>query len=76
MDYCRDDAYGTCNSTEVQHINSWIAPDPDKPKDAITHCLYWRRMGSLRRLLLPEIDSKLKCHYLFQASKVTDSSFS
>ncbi|KAI9443812.1 hypothetical protein H4582DRAFT_1039790 [Lactarius indigo] len=45
IDYCCAGENGFCDGAEVQHINGRMAPDPDRPKDAITHSLYWRRMG-------------------------------
>jgi hypothetical protein len=44
--YCRVTDGGPCYGAEVQHINERLTPNPDKPKDAITHKLYWRRMGA------------------------------
>ena len=77
IDYCRAEEHGACEGgDEVQHIKAKMVPGPDKPRDAITHGLYWRRTGSLWRALFPEIYSKLKYRHLFQASKVTSSSFS
>ncbi|KAI9455179.1 hypothetical protein BJY52DRAFT_1224795, partial [Lactarius psammicola] len=52
IDYCRADQNGPCDSVGVQHINDRMLPDPDKPKDAVTHSLYWRRMGSLHAAFL------------------------
>ena len=77
IDYCRAEENETCEGgDEAQHIKAMMVPDPDKPKDAITHSLYWRRMGSLRRALFPEIYFELKYQHPFQASKVTSSPFS
>ncbi|KAF8267054.1 hypothetical protein EI94DRAFT_1830340 [Lactarius quietus] len=45
IDYCRTNGDGTCDTTEVQHLSDRISPEPDKPKDAITHSLYWKRLG-------------------------------
>ncbi|KAI9443965.1 hypothetical protein H4582DRAFT_1049491 [Lactarius indigo] len=45
IDYCRADQNGPCDSVGIQHINDRMLPDPDKPKDAVVHSLYWRRMG-------------------------------
>ena len=56
IDYCRTEEGGRCDGAEVQHINERIAPNPDKPKDAITHSLHWRRMGSCVTLLLRQLD--------------------
>ncbi|KAF8260139.1 hypothetical protein EI94DRAFT_1897819 [Lactarius quietus] len=44
IDYCRAGANGPCDGGDVQHIKSKMVPDLDRPKDAITHSLYWRRM--------------------------------
>jgi hypothetical protein len=49
---CRAADGDPCCGADVQHIHERLAPDPDKPKDAITHGLYWRRMGTLIILLL------------------------
>ena len=45
IDYCLSNGE-PCQSDEVRHINARITPNPDMPKDAITHSLYWRRMGT------------------------------
>jgi hypothetical protein len=45
MDYCRDNGTGPCNTAEVQHINDRISPELEKPMDAVTHSLFWKRMG-------------------------------
>ena len=42
MDYCRGDP---CNNPETQHISERMMPNPDQPRDWITHGLHWRRMG-------------------------------
>jgi hypothetical protein len=42
---CRTEDGGRCDGAEIQHINERMVPDPNKPKDAVTHGLYWRRMG-------------------------------
>jgi hypothetical protein len=47
IDYCpAEEGAPRCDGAEVQHIDSQMIPNPEKPKDAITHSLYWRRMGS------------------------------
>jgi hypothetical protein len=52
IDYCRRaGSNATCSGVEVQHINARITPNPYEPKDAITHSLYWRRLGMLDTLL-------------------------
>ena len=46
IDYCRAEDGGRCSGAEMEHIGEGMAPDPHKPKDAITHRLHWRRMGA------------------------------
>ena len=43
IDHCRGDPH----DPETQHIDKKVLPNPDQPKDWITHSLYWRRMGEL-----------------------------
>ena len=71
IDYCRADeiGLGPCNDVRVQHINRRMLPEPDKPKDAITHGYSWRRMGSLHTVFL-EISSILIRPPRYQVSKV------
>ncbi len=47
VDYCRADAQTvtTCGSAEIQHVRERLRPNPDQPKDFITHSLFWRRSG-------------------------------
>ncbi|KAK0467152.1 uncharacterized protein EV420DRAFT_1507486 [Desarmillaria tabescens] len=47
LDYCRADPQqvGTCSSAEIQHIRERLKPNPERPKDFITHSLFWRRSG-------------------------------
>ena len=47
IDYCRAEENAPCDGAEVQHISARMVPNPDKRKDAITHSLYWRRLGTL-----------------------------
>ncbi|KAI9460706.1 hypothetical protein F5148DRAFT_1276740 [Russula earlei] len=49
IDYCRTEQGGRCDGAEVQHINERMTPNPNKPKDAVTHGLYWRRMDPYPR---------------------------
>lgn len=50
IDYCRAETNAPCEGAEIQHINARMVPNPDKPKDGVTHNLYWRRMGQLNAL--------------------------
>ena len=47
IDYCRAEENAPCDGAEVQHISARMVPNPDRHKDAITHTLYWRRLGTL-----------------------------
>ncbi|KAH8114640.1 hypothetical protein DFH11DRAFT_1764593 [Phellopilus nigrolimitatus] len=47
IDYCRDSDPTACNAPDLEHIKYQIEPNPDKPKDWISHELYWRRLGNL-----------------------------
>ncbi|KAK0217807.1 hypothetical protein IW262DRAFT_1560097, partial [Armillaria fumosa] len=51
MDYCRADAQAvaTCGSAEIQHVRERLRPNPDQPKDFITHSLFWRRSDPYSR---------------------------
>lgn len=46
IDYCRADEGGRCFGVQVEHISERMTPNPNKPKDFITHTLHWRRMGA------------------------------
>ncbi|CAB5377259.1 unnamed protein product [Rhizophagus irregularis] len=44
IDYCQNDE--NCElSRDMQHINVKVSPNPDKPKDFISHKLFWERTG-------------------------------
>ena len=69
---CRAADGSPCYGADVQHIHERLTPDPDKPKDAITHGLYWRRMGAPIVLLLRLLKLKryprlqrLRTHFVF-----------
>ncbi|KAI9573409.1 hypothetical protein HD554DRAFT_2055827 [Boletus coccyginus] len=47
IDYCRAETPGECRgNNEVQHITKKLQPEPDCPKDFLTHNLFWKRSGS------------------------------
>ena len=52
IDYCRTDENTPCEGAKVQHIETRMVPYPNKSKDAVTHSLYWRRMGTIVASLL------------------------
>jgi len=57
IDYCRTEGGGRCDGAEpeAQHINERITPNPNKPKDAITHSLHWSRTGTSATLVMRQL---------------------
>lgn len=51
LDYCRTDPGDSCGGQEVQHIGMPLKPNPDLPKDWVSHSLYWKRSGAVICLL-------------------------
>ncbi|KAI5122456.1 hypothetical protein M0805_008767 [Coniferiporia weirii] len=45
IDYCRASPPTACSAQETDHIKGLIEPNPERPKDWISHKLYWRRLG-------------------------------
>ncbi|KAG1731285.1 hypothetical protein EDB19DRAFT_1881018 [Suillus lakei] len=46
IDYCRAvDAASCIGNNEARHIFKRLLPHPDRPKDFLTHNLFWRRSG-------------------------------
>ncbi|KAF8428935.1 hypothetical protein L210DRAFT_3623712 [Boletus edulis BED1] len=46
IDYCRADDEAECTGNEeLQHQTRRIQPDPGRPKDLLTHSLFWKRSG-------------------------------
>ncbi|KAF8419128.1 hypothetical protein L210DRAFT_3510849 [Boletus edulis BED1] len=46
IDYCRADYEAECTGNEeLQHLTRRIQPDPGRPKDLLTHSLFWKRSG-------------------------------
>ncbi|KAG2051772.1 hypothetical protein BDR06DRAFT_958570 [Suillus hirtellus] len=46
IDYCRSQDVTSCRlDPEVLHISERVSPTPDRPKDFLTHNLFWRRSG-------------------------------
>ncbi|KAG6331499.1 hypothetical protein ID866_7590 [Astraeus odoratus] len=46
IDYCRADDEDACvGNDEIHHISKRLRPDPDRPKDYLTHNLFWKRSG-------------------------------
>ena len=46
IDYCRAKTPAECRvNNEVEHITKKLRPEPDRPKDFLTHNLFWKRSG-------------------------------
>ena len=46
IDYCRATNEAECTGNEeLQHLSKRLQPDPDRPKDILTHSLFWKRSG-------------------------------
>ncbi|KZT12602.1 uncharacterized protein LAESUDRAFT_808190 [Laetiporus sulphureus 93-53] len=45
VDYCRAGQREVCGGPEYEHISARMQPYPDRPKDWVTHRLFWRRTG-------------------------------
>ncbi|KAH9056504.1 hypothetical protein EDB87DRAFT_1219618 [Lactarius vividus] len=69
IDYCYAGANGFCDGAEVQHINSPMVPNPERHKDAVTHSLYWRRMGFKDPYTRDEQDDFGKCDAMCRGSE-------
>lgn len=44
IDFCRDP--DNCDEPECEHIGDRMYPEPDRPKDWISHGLWWARSGT------------------------------
>ncbi|KAF9231472.1 hypothetical protein BU15DRAFT_68308 [Melanogaster broomeanus] len=46
ISYCRADDPTACNGDDqILHIHTGLSPNPAKPKDFVTHSLFWQRTG-------------------------------
>jgi hypothetical protein len=43
IDYCRDPDH--CDNSDCEHISERAHPNPDRPKDRISHATFWARSG-------------------------------
>ncbi|QRW13380.1 E3 ubiquitin-protein ligase TRIP12 [Ceratobasidium sp. AG-Ba] len=62
IDYCRDPA--NCDEPECEHIKERMHPEPDRPKDWISHGLSWARSGFRDPYSQEEQDEFAKCDVL------------
>ena len=66
IDDCKAKIPTECRgNNEVQHITKKLRPDPDRPKDFLTHSLFWKRSGKLITDTCP-----LRCLIVLQDSKI------
>ena len=45
VDYCRTSRREQCRGEGISHVHARMKPEPDAPKDWITHNLFWKRTG-------------------------------
>ncbi|CAG8588725.1 6761_t:CDS:10 [Rhizophagus irregularis] len=65
IDYCQNEE--NCRlgnqSRDMQHINVKVSPNPDKPKDFISHKLFWERTGFKDPYTVQEQQEFAKCDH-------------
>ncbi|KAJ7656305.1 hypothetical protein DFH06DRAFT_991968, partial [Mycena polygramma] len=49
VDYCRATEDAPCDGADIEHIDVPMNPNPDQPKDWISHTLFWRRTDPYSR---------------------------
>ncbi|PKY60333.1 hypothetical protein RhiirA4_483921, partial [Rhizophagus irregularis] len=62
IDYCQNEEICEKNQN-IQHINEKFSPNPDKPKDFISHKLYWERTGFKDPYSVQEQQEFTKCDH-------------
>ncbi|KAJ3103368.1 hypothetical protein HDU97_010206 [Phlyctochytrium planicorne] len=45
IDYCRTPGGGCVDDSSIRHIHTKLNPNPEMPKDYISHALFWKRTG-------------------------------
>ena len=53
IDFCRSENAEYCSGADLQHIPTAMTPEPSKPKDLVSHSLFWKRTG----IVVPFISS-------------------
>ncbi|EKM59287.1 uncharacterized protein PHACADRAFT_169805 [Phanerochaete carnosa HHB-10118-sp] len=61
IDYCRTPVGQTCGGKGLQHCTARVAPEPMRPKDFVSHKLYWRRTGFKDPYSNEDRDAFAKC---------------
>jgi len=46
LDYCCAATAGECIGKGIEHLSMRISPDVDRPKDAVSHAVFWKRTGT------------------------------
>ena len=69
IDYCRATVDAPCRDAEIHHITTRMSPNPQIPKDFITHSLFWRRSGMPRDIKNVDVIFCL-IYLIMQASRV------
>ena len=60
IDYCRFGNEAACTgNVEIQHIHKRLLPDPGRPKDYVTHSLFWKRSSKGIRLAMITVEVTL-----------------
>jgi hypothetical protein len=57
VDFCRSADPAACSAVGLQHSQTRLVPEPNRPKDWISHKLYWQRSG--KQSLLSELSKIL-----------------
>ncbi|RHZ44791.1 hypothetical protein Glove_709g38 [Diversispora epigaea] len=71
IDYCQNGS--NCkNEKNLQHIQGKVHPDPDKPKDYISHRLFWERSGFKEPYSAKEQEEFAKCDHECNDKKHSD----
>ncbi|KAJ7180889.1 hypothetical protein C8R46DRAFT_1070879 [Mycena filopes] len=64
VDYCRGTTDAPCDRAEVEHIDIPMSPNPDHPKDWISHSLFWKRSGFKDPYSRDDQANFAKCEYM------------
>ncbi|GBB83177.1 hypothetical protein RclHR1_00010059 [Rhizophagus clarus] len=63
IDYCQNEENCKFENQNIQHINENVSPNPDQPKDFISHKLYWERTGFKDPYSAQDQQEFTKCDY-------------
>lgn len=57
LEFCRN-PLGICQEADTEHVHERIQPEPDAPKDWVSHKLFWTRTGRHVQETPPTIPDK------------------